>query len=86
MATTIGLVQRLTIYPDFGAACVWIGPTPTNTELLVVVRSQNEPADSGAFKNSMVDALAAATVSRREVAATHSDSNAEITGLHIDPV
>ncbi len=88
MATTTGLVQKLTILPgsSVSMACVWIGPTPSDTELLSVQRSSTDASQVGAFKNSIVDALATAMVSRREVTVGHGDSDAIITSLVIDPV
>jgi hypothetical protein len=88
MAETAGLIQKLQILPGTGNTsygCVWIGPTPANTELLFVSRKDSDNAHTGAFKNSMVDALATAMVARREVIATHGDSDAIITMLRIDP-
>jgi len=89
MAQTTGLVQKLSIIPGSGSAaamaCVWIGPTPDNTELLLVQRLSTTSAQAGAFKNSIVDALVTALVSRREVVATHGDSDALITTLAIEP-
>jgi len=77
MAETIGIVQRLTIAPDW--ACTWIGPTPANTELLVVTDT------SGVLRGNIVDALATALVSRREIKAGHADNNGEITYILIEP-
>lgn len=85
MAETTGLVQRLTVAPDFAAACAWIGPTPANTVLLFVERQAGTPPATGAFQSSMVDALTAAAVSRREVVATHGAASGRITGLRIGP-
>ena len=85
MAETAGLVQKLTVIPSSALACAWIGPTPANTELLYVKRDAGESPEAGSFENSMVDALADAVVSRREVVAIHGDSDARITSLRIDP-
>jgi hypothetical protein len=85
MAETAGLVQRLTVLPDAALACAWIGPSPTNTELLFVARTGSDSAQQGAFKSSIVDALMTAVASRREVVAIHGNSDAEIIGLRIDP-
>lgn len=86
MAETKGLVQQLKVTPALVIAWVWIGPTPTNTEVLYILRPSDAAANVGEFQNSMVDALAAALVNRREVAAIHGESDAEITTLRIDPV
>jgi hypothetical protein len=84
MAETTGLVQRLTVAPQFATACAWIGPTPANTALLFVTRLAGDPAEIGAFRSSMIDALTAAAVSRREVVATHGTGSGRITGLRIE--
>jgi hypothetical protein len=86
MAETTGIVQQLTIVPGIAMACIWIGPTPTNTELLFVLREPAASAAEGAFANSMVDALTAAAVARREVVAIHGDTSARITALRVGPV
>ena len=88
MAETAGLVQKMAVIPGTGntaTGCVWIGPTPSNTELLAVQRRSTDSDHVGAFKNSILDALATALVSRREVVAIHDDGNALITSLRIDP-
>jgi len=53
--------------------------------LLVVLRTADESSASGAFENSMIDALSAAMMTRRQVAATHDDDGSRITSLTIDP-
>ena len=88
MAQTTGLVQRLTILPGTGSSsfgCVWIGATPTNTELLLIQRMDTDSEHRGAFMNSILDALTTAQVNRREVVAEHGDNDALITNLRIDP-
>jgi len=89
MAQTAGLVQRLTVVPGLTSAesmaCVWIGPTPNNTEVFLIRRDTSDSAHLGAFKNSMVDALTSALVDRREVVAFHAEADAEITSLTINP-
>jgi len=84
MAETIGLVQRLNIF-ESGIACVWVGPTPTITEVLFVVRGSSDPAHVGAFKNSIVDAITTAYLDRQEVVAVHPDDSGEITSLRLEP-
>jgi hypothetical protein len=85
MAETTGIVQRLSVFPGVGFACIWIGPTPTNTEILFLQHQAGDPAWSAAYQGSMVDALAAAVVTRREVVAFHDTASARITSLRIDP-
>lgn len=83
MAETTGLVQQLTVMSS-GTACVWIGPRPDNTELLMVI-NDGSAADS-AFANTLIQMLAAASTNFRAVIATHGDTSAKITRLQIDPV
>jgi hypothetical protein len=85
MAETAGLVQQMTVLPGSSLACLWLGPTPTNTELLFVQRDSSETNAEGAFENSMVDALTSAMTARREVVAVHDNNSARITSLRIDP-
>jgi hypothetical protein len=82
VAETSGLVQRLTVGESF--SCVWIGPQPTNTELLLV--TSDGSAQGAAFAASLVDTLSAALTNYRAVTAVHGNNNATITGLRIDPV
>ena len=83
MAETIELVQRLSILTDT-TTCVWIGPTPDNTEILLVT-NDGSTADAS-FANSMIHALAAASTNYREVAAVHGDTDATITSVRIEPI
>lgn len=84
--TTTGVVQKVTVLPGVALACAWVGPTADNSELLYVLRDNNESDAEGAFENSMVDALVAAAVSQRQVVAFHGNNDARITSLRIDPV
>ncbi len=86
MAETRGLVQKLKILPTGSVAYVYVGPSATNTTLLYISRSPNDSAAQGAFKNSMLDAISAALVNRREVVATHGDTDSQITDMRIDPL
>jgi hypothetical protein len=83
MAETSGLVQRLSILTDT-LTCVWIGPTPENTEILLVTNDGSGP--NAAFANSMIQALAAASTNYRGVVAVHGDSDATITSIRVDPI
>lgn len=83
MAQTTGLVQRLLLWSST-AACVWIGPRPNNTELLVVT-NDGSGADS-AFANTLIQILAAASTNFRAVIATHGATSSKITMVQIDPV
>ena len=83
MAESIGLVQRLTVVSPT-LSCVWIGPTPNNTELLLV-SNDNSPADI-AFAGNLIQTLAAAATNYRVVSAFHGDNDAKITAVRVDPV
>jgi hypothetical protein len=89
MAQTTGLVQKLSILPGAGSAasfcCVWVGASPTNTELLTVLQEAGDSAQAGSFKASMVEGLVAAQVNRREVVVVHGDDDALITSVTINP-
>jgi hypothetical protein len=85
MAQTQGLVQRLLVAPGSALACAFIGPTPTNTEVLFVGRENSQSPAEGSFENNLVDILSSAAVSRREVVAFHADNDARITMIRIDP-
>jgi NAD-dependent SIR2 family protein deacetylase len=82
VAQTTGLVQKLTVGEIF--SCAWIGPTPNNTELLLL-QNDGSPA-SVAFYTTAIDTLSAALTNYRAVVAIHGDSDATVTGLRIDPV
>jgi hypothetical protein len=82
VAETTGLVQRLSVFESL--ACVWIGPTPNNAEILLVL---NDGSTAGAsFAGTLVETLSAAMTNYRQVVAAHGNNNATITSLRIDPV
>ena len=89
MATTTGLVQRLSIVPgtanSASVACVWLGASPSNTELFAVQRLGDDTAQAGDLKTSIVNALATAQASRREVSVVHGDNDGIITSITINP-
>jgi hypothetical protein len=82
MAETQGLVQRLKLTPGLVLAWAYIGPSATNTTLLLVMQRSADPVDVAAHA-SMAEALSGALVSGREVIATHADNSAEITMLQV---
>lgn len=83
MAEATGLVQRLNVLPSIALACVWVGPSPTNAEIFYVLRDSSDSPATGAFLNSMVDALAVALVSREEVVIIHGNNDARIDAIRI---
>ena len=83
MAQTQGLVQRLKLTDTLILAWAYIGPTPTNTELLIVMSATGQPPDEAAFRGALAEALSAALASRQQVIASHDDNSAEITLLQV---
>lgn len=83
MAQTTGLVQRLKITPPRVLAWAFIGPTPTDTTLLLILQDSNPTPEDAAANASMVDALAYAQVSNREVIVTHGTNDALITMVEL---
>lgn len=80
MADTQGLVQRLKLTPGLVLAWAYIGPSATNTTLLLVTQRSPNPVDIAAHA-SMAEALSAALASGRQVIATHADDSADIDVL-----
>jgi hypothetical protein len=73
MPSVTGLVQRVFIDSSgtqTNTACVFVGPSPANTEILLLKRNANDPPNAGAMKSSMLDALTQALGNRREVVVT----------------
>lgn len=86
MATTTGLVQRVSISKGDASqvsACALVGPTPDNVAALFLRRQATDPAHTGAFITSMLDGLSQALSSRREVVVTHEDTGGEITAVDL---
>jgi hypothetical protein len=81
MAQTIGLVQRLKVTPPPILAWVYIGATPIDTDLLVVLQPHSAGPEDAAFNASLVDALSTALVSRQQVIATHGNNDIEISAI-----
>jgi len=82
MAETTGFVQRLKVTPGLVLAWAYIGPSPTDTTLLLVMQRNDDPIDVAAHA-SMAEALSGALASGKEVIATHEANLAEITVLQV---
>jgi hypothetical protein len=83
VAQTQGLVQRLKLTDTQILAYAYIGPTPTNTELLIVRSATGLPPDEAAFRGALAEALSGALASRQQVIASHDDNNIEIALLQV---
>jgi hypothetical protein len=73
MPSVTGFVQRVFMSASgtqTNTACIFVGPSPANTELLILKRDANDPPNVGAMKSSMLDALNQALGNRREVVVT----------------
>jgi hypothetical protein len=88
MATSTGLIQRIFMDPGAGSpaevsACIFIGPTPANVEILLLRRQASDAPHVGAFLSSMLDGLTQALTSRREVKVSHNDNDAYIFSVEV---
>ena len=79
---TTGLVQEMTWSENPPYACIRLGPSPDDTEALVVLLEGN--ATDLAYQSTMIDALARAMFTRREVGAWHDDEGARITSIKLE--
>lgn len=78
MPTTTGFVQRITLLQGGRIACVWVGPSPTSTELLVLPMTSSDSDQRLQRKSAMINALGEAQIARRQVDVLHPDDSAEI--------
>lgn len=83
---TVGFVQKLVIDPSYSMACVEIGPSPSDVELFTVVAEGLSDTDTEVdLKVSMINTLATAFMTRREVSVVHPDDEGTITSLEMGP-
>lgn len=85
MATTTGYVQRLTLLQASRVACVWVGSSPSSTELLTVAMQASESEAASLYKRSLINLLAEAQIARRQVDVQHPDSSAAIDQVSFTP-
>lgn len=86
MAQTRGFVHRLKVTMPSILAWAYIGPTATNTELLIIMAPAGLSAEDAAYRASMADALGVALAAQKEVVAFHANNSAEITAVHMPPL
>jgi hypothetical protein len=79
MATTIGFVQRLTLVGN--VACLWIGTSPTFSELFIIPFTPTDPEQVRDWKKAMIHLLAQAQAAEYQVSVNHPDDSAEITSV-----
>ena len=73
MPSVTGFVQRVFMSASdapTNTACIFVGPSPANTEVLILKRNATDSPNVGAMKSSMLDALNQALGNRREVVVT----------------
>jgi hypothetical protein len=78
MPTTTGFVQRVTLLQGSRIACVWVGPSPSSTELLVLPMTSSDSDQRLQHKCAMINALCEAQIAGRQVDVLHPDDSAEI--------
>jgi hypothetical protein len=67
-------------------AWVYVGPTPSSTELFIIQFRSGMTAAELTAGGAMIDALGAALASGQEVRVTHADNSAEITSVQVPPI
>ncbi len=82
MPTTTGFVQRLKVTSVYSFA--YIGPNPSNTELLLVQAPSGASAEQITVTASQVEALATALATHQEVSATHGSGSSRISSLVLE--
>lgn len=84
MPTIIGYVQSLDIIAGSTYAKAGIGPTPSDTELLVIISESTDDTRDLLIKSAMIDALSTALATRREVTAVYDEDDNRIQIVQMD--
>src|SRR6266446_8969078 len=84
MAETTGLVQQLKWNPAGPWVFGWIGPNPTNTELLTIQWKPGDSASVQGSKRTLARLLESAQIAGYVVTAVHPDTSAEISQVRVD--
>jgi hypothetical protein len=89
MAETRGLVQHYKIrtirlaFLHINVFWIYIGPSPTNTQLFSISFGDSDQPRELAYKRSMATGLQGAMLARREVIVTHPQDSGRIDGIQI---
>jgi hypothetical protein len=83
MASVTGYVQWMYVEPGSEFTKVGIGPTPTDTQLLLVMMESGDTNSEVAMKATLIDAFATALAARREVTADYSSSDSRVSYLEM---
>ena len=65
-------------------AWAYIGPTSSDTTLLIIKQPTPLSPDEVALRAAMAEALSAALATRQQVIATHADNDVDITALQVN--
>lgn len=90
MATTTGLVQKVTLFGNTAGTCVFIGPLPSSVEVFLIQLQSTDTDAVRAFKNAMLTLIVSAEQAGYPVTVDHQDGSAEIErvsvgGFNISP-
>ncbi len=80
MAVTRGYVQQLSLSTG-PTACIWVGPTPTVSELFFILTRSSDSDSTIAAKQSLITVVADAQVTGCEVMLVHPDNSAEVSSV-----
>ena len=83
MASVTGYVQWFYVEPGGEFAKVGIGPTPTDTQLLLIMMESGDTAAEAAMKAALIDSFSTALAARREVTADYSSVDSVVNYLEM---
>lgn len=79
MASVTGYVQWIYTEPMGEYAKFAVGPTPTDTQLLLIMMDSGDTAQEIAMKAALIDSFSAAFAARHEVTAEYSSTDSTVT-------
>ena len=83
MATVTGFVQWMMVDPVSEFAKIGIGPSPSDTQIVLVMMSSGDTAQEIGMKGALIDAFSAAMAARREVTADYSSTDSKVSVLEM---
>lgn len=83
MATVTGYVQWMSVDPDVEYTKVGVGPTPTDTQLLLILMDSSDTSQEVSMKAALMDAFSTALAARREVTVEYNSSDSRVTYLEM---
>ena len=79
MASVTGFVQWMFMEPNSEYAKVAIGPSPTDSQLLLIMMDSSDTAQEIAVKAALIDMFSTAFATRREVTAEYSTNDSQVS-------